>query len=59
MSEYVWKEPKRFAVICSRWKDNGKDREVLEYFQTTDECKAYIAAQDKSVECDYEIAKYE
>ena len=58
MSKYVWKEPKRFAVIL-RWKDNEKDFQVLEYFQTTDECKKYISSQGKSDEYKYEIAKYE
>ena len=58
MSQYVWKEPKRFAVI-RRWKDNESDFQVLEYFQTVDECKTYIAAQNKSGEYKYEVAMYE
>jgi hypothetical protein len=58
MSKYVWKEPKRFAVI-RRWKDDENDFQVLEYFQTADECKTYIAAQGESSEYKYEVAKYE
>jgi hypothetical protein len=44
-----------FAVIRG-WKDNEKDFQVLEYFQTTDECKTYIAAQGKSSEYKYGVA---
>ena len=57
MSQYVYKEPKRFAVI-RRWKDNENDFQVLEYFQTLYECKTYIAAQKKSGEYKYEVAMY-
>ena len=51
-------KPKYFAVI-RRWKDNENDFQVLEYFQTINECKAYITTQKKSHEYNYEIAKYE
>lgn len=57
MSTYKWIEPKRFAVI-RRWKGN-KDFQVIEYFKSTGECRAYINEQKKSNEYDYEIAKYE
>ena len=57
MSKYVWVNPKRFAVVC-RWKDNENDFQVLEYFQTTDECKTYISAYPKRKDYNLEIAKY-
>lgn len=50
-------KPLPFAVT-RRWKDNPEDFQVLEYFQSIEECQKYIKSQRKSPEYKMEVCAW-
>lgn len=58
MSLYVATEnPSRFAVV-RRWKDNQKNFQILDYFDSEAACRAYIAKRKKNSLYKYEICVF-
>lgn len=49
---------KEYAVI-RRWKDNPDNFQVIDYYNSKNECLEYISNQEKSNKYNYEVAKYD